>query len=187
MGDLARVGRSIRHRFMKENGQHFFGQLLKPPMSQTRTSSFFNPRRILKVDQKQNINNGDVFQLLDGEWGLCFDNTEGYYRDAIYRTFGVVVMDHVLRWKRRIVETDPLTKVEKTIGYKEMGPLRCALEFVAYSDDSLKIPQPRYRLICGKDIRPGDFLDDEITVQHVERVMGITVAYVRGKNIGGEA
>ena len=28
-----------------------------------------------------------------------------------------------------------------------------------------------------------DFLDDEITVQHVEHVMGITMAYVRGKNI----
>lgn len=182
MGDLARVGKSIRHCFIKENGQRFYGQLLKPPMSQTRNSTFFNPRRILKVDRHQNINNGDVFQLLDGDWGLCFDNTEGYYRDAIYRTFGVVIMDSCLTWKRRVSEEDPLTRIKKTVGYQDMGKLRCSMEFVSYTDDSLKIPQPRYRIICGKDIKPGDFLDDKITVQHVERVMGINVAYVRGKN-----
>lgn len=183
MGDLHRVGRTLRHCFIKENGQRFYGQLLKPPMSQTRNSTFFNPRRILKVDKEQKINNGEVFQMMDGDWGLTFDNTEGYYRDSIYRTFGVIIMDSCLKWKRRISEIDPLTRQEKTVGYEDLGNLRCSMEFVAYSDDSLKIPQPRYRILCGKDIRPGDFLDDEITVQHVEHVMGITMAYVRGKNI----
>lgn len=184
MGNIARAGRSIRHCFVKDDGVRFYGQLLKPPMSQTRTSSFFNPRRILKVDEHQNVNNGDIFQLLDGEWGLCFDNTEGYYREPIYRTFGVVVMDHALRWKRRIKEIDPLTKTQKVTGYEDLGLLRCSMEFIAYNDDSLKIPQPRYRLVCGKLLMPGDFLDDEITVQHVERVMGVTIAYIRGKVIG---
>lgn len=184
MGDLARVGRSIRHCFVKEDGTRFYGQLLKPPMSQTRMSSFFNPRRILKVDQKQNINNGDAFKLLDGEWGLCFDNTEGYYRDPIYRTFGVVIMDQTMKWHRPILKTDPLTKLAKNSGFQDMGKLHCSMEFIAYSDDSLKISQPRYRLICGKEILPGDILDDQIEVQHVERVMGINVAYVRGKVIG---
>lgn len=186
MGDIARAGKSIRHCFVKEDGTRFYGQLLKPPMSQTRTSSFFNPRRILKVDKYQHVNNGDVFQLEDGEWGLCFDNPEGYYRTMIYRTFGVIVMDRALRWKRRIVEIDPLTKLEKTEGYRNLGLLRCSMEFIAYNDDSLKIPQPRYRLLCGKDIYPGDVLDDEITVQHVERVQGINLAYVRGKVIGSK-
>jgi hypothetical protein len=153
-------------------------------MSQTRTSSFFNPRRILKVDQFQDINNGEVFKLLDGEWGLTFDNTEGYFRDAIYRTFGVIVLDTEMTWKRRIAEIDPLTKLEKTACYKDLGKLRCSMEFMAYTDDSLKIPQPRYRLLCGKELLPGDILDDEITVQHVERVAGIRLAYVRGKNLG---
>ena len=184
MGDLARVGRSIRHCFVKENGQRFYGQLLKPPMSQTRTSSFFNPRRILKVDQNQAIENGDVFQLLDGEWGLCFDNTEGYYRDAIYRTFGVIVLDKELPWKRRLVEIDPLTKLEKTVGYKDMGKLRCSLEFIANEDDSLKVPQPRYRLLCGKKILPGDLIAGEISIRHVERVAGISLALVRGRVLG---
>lgn len=187
MGDLSRAGQSIRHCFIKDNGQRFYGCLLKPPMSQTRTSSFFNPRRILKVDLHQNVDNGDIFQLLDGEWGLCFDNTEGYYRDPIYRTFGVVVMDHALEWKRRLVEIDPLTKTEKVIGHKRIGLLRCSMEFIAYNDDSLKIPQPRYRIVCGKKLMPGDLLDNEITVQHVERVMGVTIAYVRGKVIGKAA
>jgi hypothetical protein len=184
MGDLVRVGRSIRHCFVKEDGHRFYGQLLKPPMSQTRTSSFFNPRRILKVDQNQNIENGEVFKLLDGEWGLTFDNTEGYYRDVIYRTFGVIVVDSNLTWKRRISEIDPLTKLEKTVGYEDLGKLKCSMEFMSYTDDSLKIPQPRYRLLCGKEILPGDVLDDKITVQHVERMAGITMAYVRGVNIG---
>lgn len=184
MGDLARVGKSIRHCFIKDNGVRFYGQLLKPPMSQTRTSSFFNPRRILKVDRNQNVNNGDVFQLLDGEWGLCFDNTEGYYRDAIYRTFGVIIMDREMKWQRRKVEIDPLTKMEKTVGYEDLGMLKCAMEFTAYTDDSLKVPQPRYRLVCGKNILPGDLLDDEITVNHVERVVGVNLAYLRGKVLG---
>lgn len=182
MGDLKRVGRSIRHIFQKEDGSRFLGQLLKPPMSQTRNSSFFNPRRILKVDDKQRINNGDIFKLLDGDWGLCFDNTEGYYRDPIYRTFGVIILDHEMQWKRRKIEIDPLTRLEKTVGYETMKPFKCAMEFVAYTDDSLKIPQPRYRLLCNADIRPGDLLDEQITVQHVEHVMGVNLAYVRGKN-----
>ena len=181
MGDLARAGKSIRHCFIKEDGHRFYGQLLKPPMSQTRTSSFFNPRRILKVDQNQDINNGDVFQLLDGEWGLCFDNPEGYYRDVIYRTFGIIILDRELSWKRRIVEIDPLTKLEKTVEYKDMGILRCALEFIANEDDSLKVPQPRYRLICGKDILPGDLVAGEISILHVERVAGVNLALVRGR------
>ena len=184
MGDLVRVGQSIRHCFVKENGQRFYGQLIKPPMSQTRTSSFFNPRRILKVDQNQDVNNGDVFQLLDGEWGLCFDNTEGYYRNVIYRTFGVIVLDRELTWKRRIVEVDPLTKLEKTVGYKDMGILRCSLEFIANEDDSLKVPQPRYRLLCGKKIMPGDLVAGEISIRHVERVAGISLALVRGAILG---
>lgn len=184
MGDLAKVGTSIRHCFVKEDGSRFYGQLLKPPMSQTRTSSFFNPRRILKVDQKQDIKNGDVFQLEDGEWGLCFDNPEGYYRKLIYKTFGVIIMDREISWKRRIVTIDPLTKLEKVSEYQDLGLLKCSMEFIAYSDDSLKIPQPRYRLLCGKDILPGDLLDNEITVQHVERVQGVNLAYVRGKVIG---
>lgn len=184
MGDLTRAGRAIRHCFIKDDGKRFYGCLLKPPMSQTRTSSFFNPRRILKVDRNQDVQNGDIFQLLDGEWGLCFDNTEGYYRDPIYRTFGVIVMDHEFTWKRRLVEVDPLTKAQKSVGHKKLGILRCSMEFIAYSDDSLKIPQPRYRIVCGKKLMPGDLLDDQITVQHVERVMGVTIAYVRGKVIG---
>lgn len=184
MGDLARAGKSIRHCFVKENGQRFYGQLIKPPMSQTRTSSFFNPRRILKVDRNQDVNNGDVFQLLDGEWGLCFDNTEGYYRDVIYRTFGVIVLDRELSWQRRIVEVDPLTKLEKTVGYKDMGILRCSLEFIANEDDSLKVPQPRYRLLCGKKILPGDLVAGEISIRHVERVAGISLALVRGAILG---
>ena len=184
MGDLARAGKSIRHCFIKENGQRFYGQLIKPPMSQTRTSSFFNPRRILKVDRNQDVNNGDVFQLLDGEWGLCFDNTEGYYRDVIYRTFGVIVLDRELSWKRRLVEIDPLTKLEKTVGYKDMGILRCSLEFIANEDDSLKVPQPRYRLLCGKKILPGDLVAGEISIRHVERVAGISLALVRGAILG---
>lgn len=187
MGDLNRVGRYVRHIFTKEDGTRFYGQLLKPPMSQTRVSTFFNARRILKVDKYQKINNGDVFQLLDGEWGLCFDNTEGYFQqDAIYRTFGVIIMDRELEWKRRITAVDPLTRVEKTIGYQNLGKLKCSMEFIAYSDDSLKIPQPRYRILCGKQILPGDFLDNEITVQHVENVMGIVMAQVRGKNLTKE-
>lgn len=184
MGDLVRAGKSIRHCFIKENGQRFYGQLIKPPMSQTRTSSFFNPRRILKVDRNQDVNNGDVFQLLDGEWGLCFDNTEGYYRDVIYRTFGVIVLDRELSWKRRLVEIDPLTKLEKTVGYKDMGILRCSLEFIANEDDSLKVPQPRYRLLCGKKILPGDLVAGEISIRHVERVAGISLALVRGAILG---
>lgn len=58
------------------------------------------------------------------------------------------------------------------------------MEFTAYTDDSLKIPQPRYRLLCNAEIRPGDLLDDQITVQHVEHVQGIVMAYVRGKVLG---
>lgn len=184
MGDLARVGRSIRHCFVKENGQRFWGQLLKPPMSQTRTSSFFNPRRILKVDKFQNIKNGEIFQMAEGDWALTFDNTEGYYRDLIYLTYGVIILDHEFTWKRRKVEIDEVTGLEKTGGYEDLGKFKCAMEFTAYSDDSLKIPQPRYRLLCAADIRPGDLLDDEITVQHVEHVQGVVLAYVRGKVIG---
>lgn len=182
MGDLKRVGHSIRHVFIKEDGTRFLGQLLKPPMSQTKTATFFNARRILKVDQKQNVKNGDVFKLADGDWGLCFDNTEGYYRDLIYKTFGIIIADHEFTWKRRISEVDPLSGLKKTVGYKNLGKFKCAMEFVAYIDDSLKIPQPRYRLLCGVDLRPGDFLDDEITVQHVEDALGVKLAYVRGKN-----
>lgn len=184
MGDLHRVGRSIRHLFVKEDGKRFWGQLLKPPMSQTRSSSFFSARRILKVDKFQNIKNGEIFQLAEGDWALTFDNTEGYYRDLIYLTYGVIILDTELSWKRRISETDPTTKLEKTVGYKDLGKFKCAMEFTAYTDDSLKIPQPRYRLLCNAEIRPGDLLDDQITVQHVEHVQGIVMAYVRGKVLG---
>lgn len=181
MGDLKRVGSSIRHVFIKEDGTRFYGQLLKPPMSQTRNSTFFNARRLLKVDQNQNVKNGDIFKLADGDWGLCFDNTEGYYRDLIYKTFGVAILDHNFTWKRRISEIDPLSGLSKTVGYEELGSFKCAMEFMSYTDDSLHIPQPKYRLLCSVDIQPGDLLDEEITVQHVEDVMGIKLAYVRGK------
>lgn len=187
MGDLSRAGRSIRHCFIKENGQRFWGQLLKPPMSQTRTSSFFNPRRILKVDKHQNIKNGEIFQMAEGDWALTFDNTEGYYRDLIYLTYGVIILDHELAWKRRESEIDEVTGLEKTTKYKDLGKFKCAMEFIAYNDDSLKIPQPRYRLLCNADIRPGDLLDDQITVQHVEHVQGVVLAYVRGKILGPAA
>lgn len=184
MGDLSRAGRSIRHCFVKENGQRFWGQLLKPPMSQTRTSSFFNPRRILKVDKFQNIKNGEIFQMAEGDWALTFDNTEGYYRDLIYLTYGIIILDHELTWKRRKVEADEVSKLNKTVGYEDLGKFKCALEFMRYEADSLKIPQPQYRLLCSADIRPGDLLDDQITVQHVEYVQGIVLAYVRGKIVG---
>lgn len=153
-------------------------------MSQTRSSTFFNARRILKVDKFQNIKNGEIFQMAEGDWGLTFDNTEGYYKDLIYLTYGVIILDTELSWKRRISEIDPATKLLKTAGYEDLGKFKCAMEFMSYTEDSLKIPQPKYRLICNVDILPGDLLDDQITVQHVEKVQGITMAYVRGKVIG---
>lgn len=73
----------------------------------------FNARRILKVDKFQNIKNGEIFQLAEGDWALTFDNTEGYYRDLIYLTYGVIILDTELSWKRRISEIDPATKLEK--------------------------------------------------------------------------
>lgn len=182
MGDLKRVGMTFRSVFMKEDGSHFKGNLLKPSMSQTRNTAFFNARRILKVDENQDVNTGDVFRLDNGKWGLCFDNAEGYYEDMIYRTYGVIVLNKEFPWKRRITEIDPVTQLSKTVGYEELGLLKCAFEFVSYENDSLKIPQPKYRLLCGADIRPMDVLDNNgtlITVQNVEGVMGVKLAYVR--------
>lgn len=51
--------------------------------------------------------------MAEGDWALTFDNTEGYYRDLIYLTYGVIILDTELSWKRRISEIDPATKLEK--------------------------------------------------------------------------
>ena len=158
--DLNRVGQRFEQTFIKEDGYRFKGAIYAPPASQTKSTTFFSARRILKVDNRQNVSEGTCFQMPSGIWNLC-----------------LIDVTEKAKWKRPIMGEDPVRKTPIRTGWEDLGDIRFAKEPVREEVDPIKIPKMRYRILTGKAIRDGDLIG-ETPIKSVESTLGIFLAYV---------
>ena len=175
--DLNRVGQRFEQTFIKEDGYRFKGAIYAPPASQTKSTTFFSARRILKVDNRQNVSEGTCFQMPSGIWNLCFDVFEGFFYEPNFKMFGLIDVTEKAKWKRPIMGEDPVRKTPIRIGWEDLGDIRFAKEPVREEVDPIKIPKMRYRILTGKAIRDGDLIG-ETPIKSVESTLGIFLAYV---------
>ena len=178
--DLRKTGRRNQTTFIKEDGNRFFGRLVSPLLSRSKTNSFLQPRRILLVDFNQNIHPGDCFQIEDQLWGIVIQNADGYYADPIYKSYGIVIADQEASWKRRISEKDPFTGLETTVGYEDLGIIRYNADFQHYEQDQLKISSAVRSIVSGKELKPFDMIGDSLQIQNVHQSLGVYVGQLKG-------
>lgn len=175
------VGKRFNHAFTRDDGRRFHGMIYAPPASQTKSTTFITARRILKVSDKCDVKEGDVFCLPNGTWGLCFDIQDGYFYEPNFHLFGLITLDKELPWERKTFVEDPITHTLIQSEPEDMGKLKCVLEYVRQDEDSLKVPGSVYRLLCGKKIKEGDVLtdaDEKHVIKKVYNILGIYMAYV---------
>lgn len=176
--NLRDVGKRFEITFTRDDGRRFNGFIYAPPASQTKSTTFITARRILKVSDKTDVKEGDVFKLPNGTYGLCFDMQDGYFYEPNFHLFGLVTLDKCLKWTRKTLIQDPVTLRDIPGEPIDMGELRCVLEYVRQEADSLKVPGSVYRLLCGKEIKEGDVLDNKFIIKKVYNILGIYMAYV---------
>jgi hypothetical protein len=176
--ELRNVGKRFEITFTRDDGRRFKGFIYAPPASQTKSTTFITARRILKVSDKSDVKEGDVFKLPNGTYGLCFDMQDGYFYEPNFHLFGLVTLDQNLSWKRKTLVEDPVTLRMVSGEPEDLGFLRCVTEYVRQDEDSLKVPGSVFRLLCGKEIKEGDLLGEEFVVKKVYKILGIYMAYV---------
>lgn len=82
----------------------------------------------------------------DNEWGEC-------YRAAF------VSREH--SWTRRVVVTDPVSKVKRDNGTQDMGTICVYIEHPQISKFEGE-SDTKYKFVTGEDVQPGDKVDGKI-------------------------
>lgn len=176
--DKKKVGKRFEIVFTRDDGRRFKGFVYAPPASQTKSTTFITARRILKVSDKTDVKEGDVFKFPNGTYGLCFDMQDGYFYEPNFRMFGLITLDQYLSWKRKTYKQDPITLKQVPDEIVDLGKIRCVLEYVRQDEDSLKVPGSVYRFFSGKEIKEGDVIGEEFIIKKVYKLLGVYMAYV---------
>ena len=96
-----------------------------------------------------------------------------------FKSFSLIEVDRNLSWSRTIMVQDPVTKLNKTSTEQDLGDIWCALEPLSPTNDMMKVPELRYRLVTNSPIIEKDKIDGRLVVQRCEQLLGVYVAEVR--------
>jgi hypothetical protein len=85
--------------------------------------------------------------------------------------YRVAYVSHQYAWKRRVVVTDPVSKVKRDTGLSDMGLIYAYFEkpeAIMFQGTS----ETKYRFLTGQDVVSGDIIDGR-NVKRVYDVMGV--------------
>jgi hypothetical protein len=131
----------------------------------------------LRVDPELELDVKTEVQDPTGRWWLLADHEQSVVADQpIYRAFRAFRLTHSVSWTRATTVTDTLTGLLKSIGDKNLGPLRCVMDpDRTYRDGVLRVMPNALQLVTGQAIQLGDKIDGRV-VKRINPVLGVYLA-----------
>lgn len=126
------------------------------------------PYRTLVVKSKGIVRPGNVIQAPGGDKILLLETSNDYPWAESYRA---AYVSKAYAWKRRVVLTDPVSKVKRDNGVQDMGVIYAYFEkpeVIIFEGSK----ETKYRLLTGEDVQAGDTIDGR-TVKRVYDTMGV--------------
>lgn len=151
--------------FRRLDGARFFAYLSATAAAPTKDQM---PYRTLVVKSRGIVSPGVVVQAPGGDKLLVLEYSNDHDWSEAYRA---AYASGALKWERRVVETDPVSLVNRDIGMKDMGVI------YAYIDKPQTLvfegaTDTKYRILTGEAVEPGDLIDGK-TVKRVYEAMGV--------------
>lgn len=182
MPTLRNVNRHIQQRMKTTTGMDFYGYLWTSQTRNLPDTSFVQPRRFVRVDPACNLRTGMTIVTKSGARYLCADNVDEEYRDTfVSKSFRLFLVDRQLAWERDTLITDTITGLKANQAPVLQGTIWAAVEPTGTENDSIRVPQHRYRVIVGEDVLVNDKLDGMV-VKSVTTQLGVRICEVAGFN-----
>lgn len=166
-----------RTLFMTAEGMEFLGEISDVP-SQSRSSGFSLPQRILKVAPDTWLKAGTIVVTPYGRRYLCAEQGDGHTWSKLFRAFRLFELDRTVEIHRRVIETDPLTGLPKSEEVQLVGSLDAVFEPLAQQED-LQVAFDRYRMLTGEEVQLDDLVDSKYRIVRTEKLLGIYVSEIQ--------
>lgn len=170
------IGRRYYETYRKEDGSYFKALIGKPPMT-GRYTNYVIGGMIMFTAPDAKVQTGDIFKSQAGRVMMCMDNAEEESIGPIQNTYVVRIMTRQMTWKRGIDVVNDITGLKETTSIEDMGSFWCSFESSGNRTDNTHITVGKYTIICNKDLKEGDIIDDMYRVTKSENLVGVTVAY----------
>ena len=173
---LDRVSNSFSTRFRTESGREFFGTLSGPDVARLPASNFVQTRRLLRVPANTYDLTGLIVLTPQNDRYLAalhHDSVTSGMRNAQY--YRLISVNKSVVWQREKRVRDSVTDLARTDGFADMGTLWVAIEPLSENQDSLRVPEQRFRIVSGAAIQESDRLDNHELLS-VRQFLGVYVA-----------
>lgn len=151
--------------FRRLDGARFLGHLTTLAAAPTKDQM---PYRVLVVKSPRIASVGAVVQTAGGRKILLLETAPDFDWAEAYRA---AYVSREYSWKRRVVVTDPVSKVKRDNGLADMGPIFAYFEkpeAILFQGTS----ETKYRFLTGQDVMSGDIIDGR-NVKRVYETMGV--------------
>lgn len=155
------------HKFSRLDGAQFLGFLTTLAEAPTKDQV---PYRTLVVKSPGIARVGAVVESPGGRKMLLLETPPNFEWAEAYRA---AYVSREYPWKRRVVLTDPVSKVKRDAGFSDMGMIYAYFEkpeLVMFEGSK----ETKYRFLTGQDVTPGDVIDER-NVKRVYDSMGVKV------------
>lgn len=151
--------------FRRKDGAQFLAFLTTTASTPTKDQM---PYRQLIVKSPGIVKLGDVVASPAGRKILLLETPNDNEWGESFRA-AFVSREH--SWTRRVVETDPVSRVKRDVGLQDMGPLPVYIEHPQVSKFEGE-SDTKYKFLTGEDVQPGDYVAGKI-VKRVWDSMGV--------------
>lgn len=177
--ERTRIGRRFMQTYEKEDGSLFRGLLGKPNLGQIVSETFKMSRLVLLTPPEDNVCPGDVFTGKGGTKMIVLENADEESFGLTQNCFYTVSFNAKVKWERPIMKKDDVTMMVTEDSLEDRGEFECAMNYEKYVSSTLKVPEPMYQIITNKDLQLNDVIDGIYIVKKVQKMLGVTVAYVQ--------
>ena len=177
--ERTRIGRRFMQTYEKEDGSLFRGLLGKPNIGQSNSETFRMPRLVLLTPPEDGVSPGEVFIGKGGTKMIILENADEESFGLTQNCFYVVSFNSVVSCERTVLKEDKVTMMVTEESLEDLGQFECAMNYEKYVSSSLKVPEPMYQIVTNKDLKLNDVINGIYIVKKVQKLLGVTVAYVQ--------
>lgn len=142
------------------------------------TSNYDAPVRVLLVAENSPARPSMEVITPGGFRYLLADNGNDYSQGVVKRSYMMIPLDRQDDHSRRGKVIDPVTKLEKDEAELFSNPIWYHARGLSLNEGVLRIPEARYSIITGADIREGDKVG-HLRILFVETRLGVQFAEAR--------
>lgn len=161
--------------FKTEQGYEIRGLLQPADEGAVPAYQWTTPRLVLRTAPESLAKAGDIMvDAFDRRFILGDHGSFQHGNDRLYKVFRLIECTERVSWKRNQTVTDAVTRLPRTIGEVELGPIWVALEQLGRldTDRDVRVRENPRQCITSADVQLNDVIDGQV-VRRCQTLLGI--------------